>query len=68
MALTSGIVSAEQPSRGQLEKFHAQHLNNNFIGEVGQSFVLQAPGGHQGNKPATQTSKQTTLKKKHFKF
>ena len=60
------ISSPDQQPRSHLEKYHTQHLNNNYITDVNQSFVLAGPTNQ--SKPQTQTSKQAALKKKHFQF
>ena len=41
-------------------------MNNNFITDVNQSFVLQGPSAAGQPKSSAQTSKQAALKKKHF--
>ena len=62
------ISSPDQQPRSHLEKYHTQHLNNNYITDVNQSFVLQGGPSAGQSKPSTQTSKQAALKKKHFQF
>jgi len=41
----------QQPARTHLDKYHTQHLNNNYITDVNQSFVLAGANGQ--NKPLT---------------
>ena len=69
MALAGGL-GADQAARSHIDKYHTQHqqMNNNFITDMNQSFVLQGPGPSAQAKPSSQTSKQAALKKKHFHF
>ena len=43
MGLAGGMGPTDKAGRSQIEKYQTQHLNNNFITDVNQSFVLQGP-------------------------
>ncbi len=46
MALVGNMGSPERAgARAQIEKYHTQHLNNNYISDVSQSFVLAGTTG-----------------------
>ena len=49
MALISSLV--QQP-RSHLEKYHTQHLNNNYISDVKQSSVLASPTSSRPSAPS----------------
>ena len=70
MTLVGNMTSPGHGARQQVDKYHTQHLNNNYITDGNQSFVLAGPGAAAmqgaGKIQGPQSSKQAALKKKHF--